>query len=78
MARTSSRDLVKQIGQALSTKPQTVTEISDSIDREPNHVGAWLRALKAGGFIEGRKEGAKKLYWLPDDVVLEVVEEEEK
>lgn len=72
MGQRSSRDLVKDIGQALTTEPQSVTEVSDELDREPNYVGKWLKVLKQAGLIKGRREGSKKLYWKPDEVVLEV------
>jgi predicted transcriptional regulator len=76
VGRRSSREIVEDIGQALTTEPQSVTEISEEMDGRPKHVGKWLQSLKAAGLIEGEKQGTKKLYWKPDAVVLEVVEQD--
>ena len=72
MSRKTSFELVEAIGKQLSREPQSVTEVSEAISGNITSVSKWLETLKKAGFIEGREEGSKKLYWIPEEVVFKV------
>lgn len=72
MASRSSKDLVEEIGSALTTEPQSITEIVEQIEAGKNPVGDWLRVLREAGLVEFERSGARKLYSKPDEVVLEI------
>jgi len=72
VASRSSKGLVEEIGSALTTEPQSISEIVEQIEAGRNPVGDWLRVLRDAGLVEFRRSGARKLYSKPDEVVLEV------
>lgn len=75
MTRRSSQDVVREIGNSLTTEPRSVTEISNGIDAKRLAVGRWLNTLHEAGLIEYRDGGNKKLYSKPDEIRLQVVEQ---
>jgi len=70
----SSKDLVREIGSALTTEPRSISEVAEEIDAGRNPVGDWLRVLRDAGLVEFERSGARKLYSKPDEVVLEIEE----
>lgn len=77
MSRRSSQDVVREIGNALTTEPRSVTEISEDIDAKRLAVGRWLNTLHEAGLVEYRDGGNTKLYSKPDEIRLEIVEDGE-
>lgn len=75
MPSSSSKDLVRRIGSALTTDGKSVSEVAEEIDAGLNAVGDWLRVLRDAGLVEFEESGAKKLYSKPDEVVLEIAGE---
>lgn len=75
MARRSSKDVVREIGNALTTEPRSVTEISEGIEARRLAVGRWLNTLHEAGLVEHREDGNKKLYSKSDEVHLEISEQ---
>jgi len=74
VVRRSSQDVVREIGNALTTEPQSIIEISEETEAEKRSVGRWLNILHEAGLVEYRDGGNTKLYSKPDEVRLEVVE----
>lgn len=72
MPSRSSKNLVLDIGSALTTEPKSVTEVCEEIEAGPNAVGDWLRILRDAGLVEFKKEGSRKLYSKPSEVTLEI------
>ena len=75
MTRRSSHEVVKEIGESLTTEPRSVTEISEEIEAKRLAVGRWLNTLHEAGLVELRKSGTKKLYSKPEEVHLEISEQ---
>jgi predicted transcriptional regulator len=72
--KESSKDLVREIGSALTTEPQSISEVAEEIDAGRNPVGDWLSVLRDAGLVEFERSGARKLYSKPDEVVLEITD----
>jgi predicted transcriptional regulator len=72
MPSRSTKTLVQEIGSALTTEGKSVTEVAEDIGAGMNPVGDWLRVLHEAGLVEFERDGARKLYSKPDEVVLEV------
>ena len=75
MTRRSSHEVVKEIGETLTTEPRSVTEISEEIEARKQAVGRWLNTLHEAGLIEHCTSGNKKLYSKPGEVRLEISEQ---
>ena len=77
MPSSSSKDLVRRIGSALTTDGKSVTEIAEEIDAGMNPVGDWLRVLRRADLVEYEKRGSRKLYSKPGEVGLEIADKGE-
>lgn len=65
MGKNSTHDTLNDIGEALSTKPQSIKEIVNETGRERATVSKYLRTLSDTGLIKEDKVGRQKMFWKP-------------
>jgi len=65
MGKNSTHETLRDIGEVLSTKPQSIKEIMNETGRDRATVSKYLRTLSKVGLIKEDKLGRQKIFWKP-------------
>ncbi len=66
MGKRSSRELVGDIAGVLTDDPQSIQEISDSVDADRQSVTKYLEELRDAGIVKEKKSGRSRTFYVSE------------